>query len=175
MHRVKAVDRLLRVALAGLIPAFVVVVAFAVYERPVHVVTPGEEAPAFSIKTEDGRLVSAPHFGGKLLVLNFWATWCPPCVEETPSLSQLAQDYAGRGVVVLGISVDSSDSAYRAFLQKYKPRFLTARDSQIHRDYGTFMYPETYIIDSTGKVVQKIAEGADWSSPNVRSYLDSLL
>lgn len=175
MHRVKAVDRVLRIALAGLIPAFVVVVAFAVYERPVHVVVPGEKAPEFSVRTDNGPLVSTPNFGGKLLVLNFWATWCPPCVQETPSLSQLAQDYAARGVVVLGISVDSSDSTYRAFLQKYKPRFLTARDAVIHRDYGTFMYPETYIIDSTGKVVQKIAEGADWSSPNVRSYLDSLL
>ncbi|MGA3097279.1 MAG: TlpA disulfide reductase family protein [Bryobacteraceae bacterium] len=175
MHSVKPVDRLLRLALAVLLPVFVAVVALAVYERPIHVVTAGEQAPGFQIATDDGRVISAPHFGGRLLVLNFWATWCPPCVEETPSLSQLAQDYAGRGVVVLGISVDSSDSAYRAFLRKYKPRFLTARDSRIHRDYGTFMYPETYIIDSTGKVVQKIAEGADWSSPNVRSYLDSLL
>jgi peroxiredoxin len=77
--------------------------------------------------------------------------------------------------VVLGISVDASDKAYRAFLEKYKPQFLTARESQIHRDYGTFMYPETYIIDSSGKVVQKIAEGADWSNANVRAYINSLL
>jgi peroxiredoxin len=175
MHRVKAVDRALRFALAVLLLAFVAVVAFAVYERPIHVVAEGEQAPPFTIKTEDGRLISTPNFGGKLLVLNFWATWCPPCVQETPSLSQLAQDYAGRGVVVLGISVDASDAAYRAFLQKYKPRFLTVREALIHRDFGTFMYPETYIIDSTGKVVKKIAEGADWSSPSVRSYLDSVL
>ena len=175
MHRVKAVDRLLRLALGVLLAALVAAVAFAVYVRPIHVVAAGEQAPVFTIKTDDGRLVSTPNFGGKLLVLNFWATWCPPCVEETPSLSQLALDYAGRGVVVLGISVDASDSAYRAFLRKYNPRFLTARDARIHRDYGTFMYPETYIIDSAGKVVQKIAEGADWSNPNVRAYLDSLL
>jgi hypothetical protein len=78
-------------------------------------------------------------------------------------------------VVVLGISVDASDAAYRAFLQKYKPRFLTARDSRIHRDYGTFMYPETYFIDATGKVIRKLEEPKDWSSPNLRAYLDSLL
>jgi peroxiredoxin len=175
MHRVKAVDRALRIVLAGLIPAFAVVVAFAVYERPIHVVVAGEQAPAFSVKTDAGPVVSAPNFGGKLLVLNFWATWCPPCVQETPSLSQLARDYAGRGVVVLGISVDASDSAYRAFLQKYDPRFLTAREARIHRDYGTFMYPETYIVDSTGKVLRKYEEAVDWSSPKVRAYLDSLL
>ena len=175
MHSVKIVDQALRLALAVLLVAFVAAVALAVYERPIHVVAAGEQAPEFSVKTDDGRLVSTPNFGGKLLILNFWATWCPPCVEETPSLSQLALDYAPRGVVVLGISVDASDSAYRAFLRKYNPRFLTARDARIHRDYGTFMYPETYFIDSSGKVVLKIAEGADWSSPNVRRTLDSLL
>ena len=90
-------------------------------------------------------------------------------------MSQFAKDYAGRGVVVLAISVDTSEAAYRAFLAKYRPEFMTVRESLIHRDYGTFMYPETYIIDSTGRVAQKIAEPADWSNPNLRAYIDSLL
>ncbi len=175
MPRVKATDWVLRGALAALSVTFVAVVAKAVYDPPIHVVIAGEQAPAFTLATDNGRPVSIPNFGGKLLILNFWATWCPPCVEETPSLSKLAADYANRGVVVLGISVDASEAAYRAFLQKYKPAFLTVRDAQIHRDYGTFMYPETYMIDASGKVVQKIAEGADWNSPNIRSYIDSLL
>ena len=162
MHRVKSIDRILRGVLAALVIAFVAVVAKAVYDPPIHVVVAGEQAPQFTIAADGGRSVSVPNFGGKLLVLNFWATWCPPCVQETPSLSKLAADYASRGVTVLGISVDTSEQAYRTFLQKYKPQFLTARDAQIHRDYGTFMYPETYIIDASGKVVQKIAEGADW-------------
>jgi thiol-disulfide isomerase/thioredoxin len=165
----------MRGALAVLTVAFVFVVGSAVYERPIHVVVPGEQAPPFSITADNGQRVSAPGFGGKLLVLNFWATWCPPCVEETPSMSQFARDYAGRGVVVLAISVDTNEPAYRAFLAKYRPAFLTARESLIHRQYGTFMYPETYFIDSTGKVVQKIAENADWSNPNLRAYIDSLL
>ncbi|MBZ5580921.1 MAG: TlpA family protein disulfide reductase [Acidobacteriia bacterium] len=175
MHRINTVDWVLRGSLAALSIAFVAVVAKAVYDPPIHVVVAGEQAPSFRIAAETGRTVSVPNFGGKLLVLNFWATWCPPCVQETPSLSQLAADYANRGVVVLGVSVDSSDAAYRAFLQKYKPAFLTARDARIHRDYGTFMYPETYLIDGSGKVVQKIAEAADWSNPNIRQYIESLL
>ncbi len=175
MQRVKTMDWVLRGALLALSIAFVAVVAKAVYDPPIHVVVAGEQAPAFTIAADSGRTISVPNFGGKALLLNFWATWCPPCVQETPSLSRLAADYSNRGLVVLGVSVDSSDAAYRAFLQKYKPAFLTARDSQIHRDYGTFMYPETYIIDSSGKVVQKIAEGADWSDPNIRRYIESLL
>ncbi len=175
MHRVKTIDWVLRGALAALSMAFVAVVAKGVYDPPIHVVVAGEQAPQFTIPTDNGRTVSVPNFGGKLLLLNFWATWCPPCIQETPSLSQLAADYANRGLVVLGVSVDASEPAYRAFLRKYKPAFLTARDAQVHRDYGTFMYPENYLIDASGKVVQKIAEGADWSSPNIRQYIDSLL
>jgi thiol-disulfide isomerase/thioredoxin len=175
MHSVKTADRFLRAALVVASLFFVGAVAKAVYDPPPHVVVAGERAPQFTIAADNGRTVSVPNFGGRLLVVNFWATWCPPCVQETPSLSQFAKDYAGKGVVVLGISVDANEGAYRAFLQKYKPQFLTARDAKVHRDYGTFMYPESYIIDSTGKVIQKIAEGADWSSPNVRSYFDSLL
>jgi len=175
MQSIQPIDRILRGAFAVLLVTFVAAVAWAVYEKPIHVVVAGEQAPPFRITADNGRAVSAPDFGGKLLVLNFWATWCPPCVAETPSLSRFAEDYAGRGVVVLGISVDANEQAYRAFLARYKPEFLTARDALIHRDYGTFMYPETYIIDSTGKVAQKIPEEADWSNPNLRAYIDSLL
>jgi len=75
----------------------------------------------------------------------------------------------------MAISVDSNDQAYRKFLQRYKPQFLTARDSQIHRAYGTFVYPESYLIDASGKVVYKIAQEADWGSENLRALVSSLL
>ncbi len=171
MHSVKT-DRLLRVAIGVLLVAFVYVIYAAIHER---VVVAGDTAPEFTLAADNGRTVSMPAFGGKLLVLNFWATWCPPCVQETPSLSQLAKDDATKGLVVLAISVDKDVRAYQAFLQKYHPAFLTARDSVIHEEYGTYMYPETYIIDARGKVVKKIAEGADWNDPQMRQYIDSLL
>src|SRR5438067_1445181 len=128
---------LLMVVLAGSIYA-------GIHQR---VVGEGDSAPKFSIKTEDGRTVALPDFGGKLLVLNFWASWCQPCVQETPSLSAFAAAYESRKIVVLGISVDKEPKAYEAFLQRFRPAFLTARDSLIHAEYGTFMYPETYIIN----------------------------
>src|ERR1017187_5544607 len=175
MQSVKTIDWVMRGALAVLLVAFVVVVGSAVYERPIHVVVAGDPAPPFTIAADNGRSVSVPGFGGKLLVLNFWATWCPPCVTETPSLSQFTREFAGKGVVVLGISVDRDENAYRAFLRKYTPAFLTARDVKIHEDYGTFMYPETYIIDAHGKVVLKLAEPADWMDAKMTSYIGSLL
>src|SRR5216683_2882522 len=67
------------------------------------VVQAGDSAPNFSVTTESGRTITKSNFGGKLLVLNFWATWCPPCVEEFPSLNQFQRRFANSGVVVLGI------------------------------------------------------------------------
>ena len=171
MQSVK-IDRFLRLAIGALAVIFVYVIYAAIHQR---VVVAGDAAPDFAITADNGRTVSVPNFGGKLLVLNFWASWCGPCVEETPSLSRFAQDYASKGVVVLGVSVDKDPQAYQRFLQKYSPGFLTARDLKIHEDYGSFMYPETYIINAKGQVVLKIAESADWNDPKVTHYIDSLL
>jgi len=171
MQSVK-VDRFLRVAIVALAGILVFVIYAAIHER---VIAAGDAAPEFALTADTGRAVGLPNFGGKLLVLNFWATWCPPCVEETPSLSQFAAEYANRGVVVLGVSVDKDPRAYQAFLQKYHPAFLTARDSKIHEDYGTFMYPETYIIDASGKVLRKFAEPVNWMNPEITQYVNSLL
>jgi cytochrome c biogenesis protein CcmG/thiol:disulfide interchange protein DsbE len=165
-------DTLIRAGIGLLLLALVGAIYAGIHER---IVNTGDTAPGFTIKADDGRTVTLPNFGGKILVLNFWATWCPPCVQETPSLSRFAAEYANKGVVVLGVSVDKDVKAYDIFLQRFRPAFLTARDSQLHADYGTFMYPETYIIDAQGKVLKKIAQPADWMAPEVTQYINSLL
>jgi len=171
MRTVKT-DIFLKIGIAALLAVLVYAIYDTMHER---VVVQGDSAPAFSVVADSGVAVGVPNFGGKVLVLNFWATWCPPCVEETPSLSQFAAQFKDKGVVVLALSVDRDEKAYRAFLNKYKPAFLTARDYSIHADYGTFMYPETYIIDASGKVKLKIAEGADWTDPRLAQFVGSLL
>ena len=167
-----SLDRLLRAGIVLLMVALVFAIYAAIHQR---VVEAGDTAPEFTIQADGGRTVSVPNFGGKVLVLNFWASWCPPCVQETPSLSAFAAQYAPKGVVVLGISVDKDIKAYQGFLQRFKPAFLTARDFQVHEDYGTFMYPETYIIGSTGKVLKKIIQPEDWMDPQITRFIDSLL
>jgi len=166
------VDKLLRGAIVVLAVALVYVISSAIHER---VVVAGDAAPEFTIATDSGRTVSLPNFGGKLLVLNFWASWCGPCAEETPSLNRFAQEYADKGVVVLGVSVDKDPRAYTAFLQRFKPTFLTARESKTHEDYGTFMYPETYIIDAHGKVLRKYVEPIDFMAQENLSFINSVL
>jgi thiol-disulfide isomerase/thioredoxin len=171
MNSVKT-NRLLGLLLGVLLVALVYAIYSGIYER---VVVEGDTSPGFTITADNGRAVTVPHLGAKLLVLNFWASWCAPCIEETPSLSKLAERYADKGLVVLGISVDQSEKAYRTFLDKYKPAFLTARERKLHEEFGTFMYPETYIIGADGKVLRKIAEAADWTDPNAIRYFDNLL
>lgn len=171
MQSVK-IDRFLRLGICALAAIFVFVIYTAIHER---VVVAGDTAPDFVVTADNGRTVSVPNFGGKLLVLNFWASWCGPCIQETPSLSKFAHDYAPKGVVVLGVSVDKDLQAYQKFIQKYAPGFLTARDLKVHEDYGTYIYPETYIIDAKGKVLLKLAEPEDWTSPKLTQYIDSVL
>jgi cytochrome c biogenesis protein CcmG, thiol:disulfide interchange protein DsbE len=175
-------DRLLRGAMVLLTVALVYVISTALHER---IVVAGDEAPGFSVKADTGQTVSLPNFGGKVLVLNFWASWCPPCVQETPSLSQFAAAYKNKGVVVLGISVDKDEKAYKNFLQRFNPAFLTVREDTIHEEFGTYMYPETYIINAEGRVLRKIVEPgdwpgnpqrfSDWTDPQLAKYIDSLL
>src|SRR5258708_40359448 len=99
-------ERAIQALIAMLLVVFVYVIFDSFHERRVEV---GDSAPDFSITTNNGRAITAASFGGKLLVLNFWATWCPPCVEEIPSLNEFQNHFAKAGVVVLGISVDSDE------------------------------------------------------------------
>jgi cytochrome c biogenesis protein CcmG/thiol:disulfide interchange protein DsbE len=142
-----------------------------------RVVNAGDKAPNFHLTTDRGRNVTVDNFGGKLLVLNFWATWCPPCVEETPSLEEFAREMGPEGVVVLGVSVDRNQDLYRKFLERYKIPFETVRDPEanVPASYGTFQYPETYIIDRSGRVVEKIISNVNWMDPQFVAHVRAML
>jgi cytochrome c biogenesis protein CcmG, thiol:disulfide interchange protein DsbE len=114
---------------------------------------------------------------GKLVVLNFWATWCPPCVEETPSLNRLQKYIDSRGGMVLGVSVDEDGAAYEKFLKDQSVIFPTYRDAtkKSAADYGTTIYPETYIIDRHGKIARKFVGAQQWDSPEMLAYFDAIL
>lgn len=168
------VDLMLKVLIGLLTVAMIFVVAGTLEQK---IIGKGDTAPKFTITADQGPTISRADFKGKLLVLNFWATWCPPCVEEWPSLNQFAAMYKDKGVVVLGVSVDRNEKRYAEFLARNKPAFLTARDPEtnISASYGTFMYPETYIIDQKGKVLFKIANAQNWMDPAFLNYLQTLL
>ena len=165
-----------------LLPASVVVLAGALAwvaadSLEPHITNVGDKAPNFKIVSDRGRTFTRDDFGGKLLVLNFWASWCPPCVEETPSLNQFAREFGPQGVVVLGISIDRNENLYKKFVERFHIAFPTARDpeAQISGNYGTFQIPETYLIDRTGHVVQKVISNQNWMDPEFLARVRQML
>ena len=175
------IDLAIKAATGVLLVALAFVIVYSVQD---HVVGVGDSAPGFRVKTENGAVMTPTNFGGKVLILNFWASWCAPCVQEIPSLNQIQKMFASQGLVVLGVNVDSKEELYRNMLRRFQVTFQTVRDPQenINYRYGTYKVPESYIIDRNGKVLQKYAGLPDvngewkvWTDPQIVSYVRSLL
>jgi cytochrome c biogenesis protein CcmG, thiol:disulfide interchange protein DsbE len=167
-------DRILQAALALMLVAFCGTLYNSLHET---IVNAGDTAPNFSIQADTGRTITSRDFGGKLLLLNFWATWCATCIEEIPSLNQMARQLAPQGLVVLGVSVDKDEKLYRDFLSHSPLTYLTARDpeAKINLSYGTKLFPESYLIDRNGKVIEKFISSQPWDSPQMIRHVQSLL
>ena len=155
------------------VPILLVILFSSCYQgtRPAQL---GKDAPQFTV-TDSDHTVSLSQFRGKTVVLNFWATWCPPCVAEMPSLVQM-QKILGDKVVVLAVSTDVDEGAYKQFIRDHHVDLLTVRDAANKSNalYGTYKFPETYIIDKDGKIRRKFIGGADWTSPDIVNFLRSL-
>ena len=125
---------------------------------------------------DSDRKLTLADYRGKVVVLNFWATWCPPCVEEMPSLVELQQRLKDKGVIVLAVSLDADEAAYHRFLKDHGVNLITARDPDLKSSnlYGTFKYPETYIIDRSGILRRKFIGAVNWNDPEVVSFLEKL-
>ena len=134
----------------------------------------GKHAPDFRVQDED-RSIALSDLRGKIVVLNFWASWCPPCIEETPSMIAM-QDKMKDRITIFAVSTDANRDAYLRFLREQKTNFLTVRDGEQKSNalYGTFVYPETYIIDREGVVRRKFIGPVDWTKPDIIEYLSSL-
>lgn len=134
----------------------------------------GNPAPDFSI-TDSQHTIVLSKLRGKPVLLNFWATWCPPCIDEMPSLVRL-QKQLGDKVTILAVSEDADDGAYKQFIRDHNVDLLTVRDTsrRTNEVYGTFKFPETYVIDRDGKIVRKFIGATDWTSPDIVDYMNHL-
>lgn len=123
-----------------------------------------QNAPPWRLKNLDGRFVQLSDFRGKVVLLNFWATWCPPCRAEIPDLVALQEKYGAQGLVVVGVSLDTTGAAkVKAFAQKMKINYpmLMGNDETVAA-YGNFQsIPTTFFIDRAGRVAGTHEGGAD--------------
>lgn len=120
--------------------------------------TDNPQAPDFILEDLDGNKISLSDYSEKVIFLNFWATWCPPCREEIPGFIEAYDQYKDKGMVIIGISVDQTGSnSVRKFVKKHKINYPVAMfTSKLIRDYQPgFAIPVTIIIDKNGKLRQK--------------------
>lgn len=135
-------------------------------------------APDFELKDLEGKRVSFKDFKGKVVLLNFWATWCAPCRAEMPSLENLYRSFKGKGLVVIGVSVDNSDNSVRSFVRQKKitfPILLDSKKEVSFDDYGVIGLPVTFLIDQKGIIVEKVFGERQWDSEEIKEKIKRLL
>lgn len=156
-----------------LLAAFTFIALSAGCDRGDHPGLIGNPAPQFTL-TDGSRSVDLAKLRGHVVIVNFWATWCLPCVDELPSL--LALQHQLPNVDVVAISQDEDPIVYKNFLEQYKVDLLSLRDpsGRIPALYGTAKIPESYIIDKNGVVRRKFVSSQKWTSPEIVSYLNKL-
>ncbi len=171
---------LLVIVLAAVIPALLYFLS-----RPKEATEPGEPkvigvgdtAPEFALAGLDGKQVHLSDLRGKIVIVHFWATWCPPCVEEMPTLNKIARALPARDFQILAVSVDEGGaSAVGSFMERNRLSLPVLLDSDhaVSSRYGTFKFPETYIVGRDGVVKYKVIGPQDWNDPAAIQTLQRL-
>lgn len=140
-------------------------------------VAAGDIAPDFQLEDTNGKPVTLSALRGKIVLVNFWATWCPPCIEEMPSMEKLYEVMAGDDFVMLAINTEENGrTIVPAFLKKTPYTFPILYDDKgvVQKLYGVYKFPESFIIRKDGSVAEKIIGPLDWASPDTLAYFRAL-
>ena len=142
-------------------------------DRGSHPENIDKPAPQF-VLSDGTRSADLSKLRGRVVLLNFWASYCVPCIEELPSLLALQKQMPG--IEVVAVSIDQDPDIYQHFLVKHHVDVLTFRDEEqrVNLMYGTVQIPETYIIDRQGIMRRKFIGAQNWTSPEIVSYLSKL-
>jgi len=137
----------------------------------------GGATPALALEDVDGKLHRLADYKGKVVLINFWATWCAPCREEMPSMQALRDGLQGKPFVVLAINVGEGSRAARDFAEKMALRFpiLLDRDMNATRAWSARVLPASYVVGPDGKVAYSYLGAIDWNAPQVKGRLERLM
>ncbi len=140
-------------------------------------ITPAVKAPDFTLKNLEGSSVSLKDFAGKVVFLNFWATWCGPCRDEMPAMEKLWQTFKEEAFVILAVDLREGQKEVSSFMQNYGLTFPVLLDSrgEVGSMYAVRAIPTTYLIDSAGRIVGKALGARDWASEDAFDLIEHLL
>jgi peroxiredoxin len=147
-------------------------------QSPIAAVGVEDSAPDFTLNDLSGTEISLSDFHGQVVVVNFWATWCPPCRAEMPSMEKLYQTLKDQGLVILAVNIEPNGRQTVAdFLARNPHTFPVLLDSQgvVQKRYGVFKFPESFVIRKDGTVDDKVVGAIDWAHPEAVAYFRSLL
>ena len=156
-----------RLALGATIAvAAVVFVLLLVSEPAPDPIRPGQPAPGFDLPLLDGAQVSLESLRGRIVLLNFWATWCAPCEAEMPAMQRLHAALAGKEFALVAVSVDAGRAEVEQFRQRLGLTFPIALDpaKSVSTQYQSYRYPESYLIDREGRILSRYVGPRDWDS-----------
>ena len=160
-----------------------VVVAFLLFTflkgKPKHEIATGRQAPDLELRDEiSGRKLTSADFKNKVLLVNFWATWCPPCKEEMPSIESLFRDLAANDrfqMITILYNDTYQDGTVYMKQNGYTFPVYSDNNSITARNFGVTGVPETYVIDKKGILKKRVIGPAEWNSPEAKNFINSLL
>jgi peroxiredoxin len=137
----------------------------------------GTNAPDFTLSDMNGDPVTLSSLRGKVVLVNFWATWCPPCRAEKPTMERLHHAFSGQDFVILAVNTENDVAAVRDYLSKNPLSFpvLLDNEARVQSLYGVFRFPETFLIGKDGTVLERYIGARDWSSVEFLRYVSTLL
>lgn len=134
-------------------------------------------AAEFNLPLLERRNVGLKDFKGKVVILNFWASWCPPCREEMPSLERLYKGYKDKGLLILGVNYMETPKKVKGFMKEFKLTFPTLldKDGEVMREYMVVGIPTTFIIDKKGMVAGKVFGDREWDNGHAKALVEELI
>ena len=137
----------------------------------------GDLAPGFTLPDLEGQLHELADLSGRVVVLNYWATWCPPCVDEMPSLQKLHEALGAKGLSVVAVSVDERFEDIGRFVETFELTFTILHDpsGRIERRYQTLAVPESFLVGRDGVIYKRVPGATEWDSEQYRDLIQRLL
>lgn len=135
-----------------------------------------QKAPGFTLKDITGTEKTLSALRGTVVMINFWATWCPPCKEEMPSLNTLYARMKPKGFEILAVSADNTLATVEKYIEDrdFDFQILWDEDKRVMRAYKVFSLPTTFLIDRNGVIVRIFMGAYDWTDPEIISQIDKL-